>query len=138
MYKKYSNGGGGLSDSSYAHISVPPTRYLSSRLKSLLMRVKLTCIFLSVAFLQISLASKAQQITLPKNNISLAELSKEMNQHRDSEFVYKQDLLKKGTRINVHAQDKPLREVLDARFKNQPFTYEIESDTVIVSPRRET
>lgn len=138
MYKKYSNGGGGLSDSSYAHISAPPTRYLSSRLKSLLMRVKLTCIFLSVAFLQISLASKAQQITLSKNNISLAELFKEIKKQSGYDFVYKQDLLNKGTRINIHAQDKPLREVLDESFKNQPFTYEIESNTVIVSPKRET
>src|SRR5690606_12292726 len=109
MYKKYSNGGRGLSDSSNAHISVPSTRKLASSLKSLLMRVKLTCIFLSVAFLQISLARKAEEITLSKNNINLGELFKEIKKQSGYDFVYKQDLLNKGTRINVHAQDKPLR-----------------------------
>src|SRR5690606_41463878 len=48
------------------------------------------------------------------------------------------DALPICTRINIHAQDKPFREVLDESFKNQPFTYEIESNTVIVSPKRET
>lgn len=137
MYKKYPNGGEGLSGPSDSGISVAPAGRLSPKLKTLLMRVKLTCIFLAVAFLQVSLASKAQQITLSKSNISLAELFKEIKKQSGYDFVYKQDLLNKGTRVDVHVEGKPLREVLDESFKGQPFTYSIESNTVVVLPKTE-
>lgn len=104
-------------------------------LKSLLMRVKLICIFLLLAFLQISFASKAQYITLAKNNISLAELFKEIKRQSGYDFVYPYDLLSKGKTVNINVKNKPLREVLEESFKNQPFTYEVESNTVIVSPK---
>lgn len=102
------------------------------------MRVKLTCGFLLIAFLQISFASKAQHITLTKSNISLTELFREIKKQSGYDFVYKHDLLNKGNRVNIDVKNRSLREVLDESFKNQPFSYSIESNTVIVLPKEKT
>src|SRR5690606_40197545 len=83
----------------------------------------------------ISFASKAQHITLAKNNITIAELFKEIKRQSGYDFVYPYDLLSKGKAVNINVKNKPLREVLDESFKNQPFTYQMESNTVIVSPK---
>ncbi len=101
------------------------------------MRVKLTCFFLLIVFLQISFASRAQYITLMKSNISLQELFKEIKKQTGYDFVYKYDLVTKGKKVNINAIRKSLKEVLDESFVNQPFSYSIESNTVIVFPKDE-
>ncbi len=135
MYKNYAKCEGKL-------VSTCDNKFLTDRisfpcqdLKSLLMRVKLTCILLLLAFLQISFAAKAQYITLAKSNISLSELFKEIKKQSGYDFVYKHDLLSKGKKVSIDVKNKPLREVLEESFSDQPFTYLIESRTVIVSPK---
>jgi len=135
MYKNYANRKGRQSLLSAARMFVYSMANPFLDLKPLIMRVKLICIFLSVAFLQISFAAKAQYITLSKNNISLTELFKEIKRQSGYDFVYKHDLLSKGKRISIAVQNKPLREVLDQSFKDQPFNYTIESKTVVVFPK---
>ncbi|MFD1630278.1 TonB-dependent receptor [Pseudopedobacter beijingensis] len=99
------------------------------------MRVKLTCAFIVIAFLQLSFASNAQNITLTKKNISLTELFKEIKKQSGYDFVYKHDLLIKGKSISIDVKNRPLKEVLDQSFENQPFSYSIESKTVVVLPK---
>lgn len=99
------------------------------------MRVKLTCVFFLIAFLQLSFASNAQQITLIKSNITLTELFKEIKQQTGYDFVYQHDLLVQGKRISVNVNNEPLGKVLKQSFENQPFTYSIENNTVVVFPK---
>lgn len=99
------------------------------------MRVKLACLFLVIAFLQVSFASNAQNITLTKKNISLIELFREIKRQTGYDFVYNHDLLLKGSKVHIDVKNGQLKDVLDASFKNQPFAYAIESGTVVVSPK---
>lgn len=99
------------------------------------MRVKLACLFLVIAFLQVSFASNAQNITLTKKNISLIELFREIKRQTGYDFVYNHDRLLKGSNVHIDVQNGQLKDVLDASFKNQPFAYSIESNTVIVTPK---
>lgn len=137
MYKKYAKREGWLLTMLPGSLYRFRPRNRPQNLKSIIMRAKLTCIFLLIAFLQISFASNAQNITLSKNNISLAQLFIEIKKQSGYDFVYRQDLLNKGRRINIDVRNKPVKDVLDASFRDQPFGYSIESNTVIVFPKEE-
>uniref|UniRef100_UPI00334210FB STN domain-containing protein n=1 Tax=Pseudopedobacter sp. TaxID=1936787 RepID=UPI00334210FB len=135
MYKNYAKNGGWHTALLISQLFKSRIAYPSQNLKRLLMRVKLTCAFIVIAFLQLSFASNAQNITLTKKNISLTELFKEIKKQSGYDFVYKHDLLIKGKSISIDVKNRPLKEVLDQSFENQPFSYSIESKTVVVLPK---
>ncbi len=135
MYKNYAKDDGWHTALLISQLFKSRIVYPSQNLKRLLMRVKLTCVFIVIAFLQLSFASNAQNITLTKKNISLSELFKEIKKQSGYDFVYKHDLLIKGKSISIDVKNKSLKEVLDQSFENQPFSYSIESKTVVVLPK---
>ena len=104
--------------------------------KKWFMRINLTSMLLIGVFLQVSFATTAQNITLSKKNASLADVFKEIKRQSGYDFVYKYELLKTGKNISIDVKNMPLRDVLDKSFKNQPFTYSIENNTVVVLPAR--
>src|SRR5699024_44705 len=77
----------------------------------------------------------AQDVTLIKKNASLEKIFEDLYQQTGYQFVYSYDLMKKAKKVNVNAKDKPLKEVLENCFKNQPFTYKIRGNAVVVKKR---
>ncbi|TCC91137.1 SusC/RagA family TonB-linked outer membrane protein [Pedobacter hiemivivus] len=96
--------------------------------------MNLTLIALIVVFLQVSQASKAQNITMSKKNVSLITVFKEIKKQSGYDFVYKYQMLKTGSPVSIDVRNRPLNEVLKKCFENQPFGYSIENKTVIIVP----
>jgi TonB-linked SusC/RagA family outer membrane protein len=137
MYKIYAKNGEFAKTDTSPHSFPQAVRlyvYKHPEFKKWLMRIHVTFILLIAAFLQISLASNAQNISLVKKDISLTELFKEIKKQSGYDFVYTHDLLGKGTSVDIDVKNQPLKKVLDKSFENQPFTYSIENKTVVVSP----
>lgn len=136
MYKFYAKNGYCITSSAIYPLS--EKRWLTfiknPDFKKWLMRIKLTCIFLMAFFLQISLASRGQQVSMMKKKASLTEIFKEIKKQTGYDFVYKYELLKKGKSIDIDVKNRPLKEVLNKCFEEQPFTYSIENKTVIIVP----
>lgn len=137
MYKFYNKID--CSTDSYAENSQSIKNYLTGIIhhpdfKKWLMRINITCFLLIATFLQVSLASNAQNISLSRKGITLSQVFKEIKKQSGYDFVYKYDLLKKGTSIDIDVKDQPLRTVLEECFENQPFTFSIENKTVVVVP----
>src|SRR5690606_11291154 len=104
MYKIYAkNGRFAKADTSPHSFQKALRLYLfkDPKFKKWLMRIHVTFILLIAAFLQISLASNAQNISLAKKNISLTELFKEIKKQSGYDFVYTHDLLGKGNTIDI-------------------------------------
>src|SRR5699024_3836592 len=97
--------------------------------------MKLVVLLLTVTCLQVSAASYAQDVTLIKKNASLEKIFEDLYQQTGYQFVYSYDLMKKAKKVNVNAKDKPLKEVLENCFQNQPFTYKIRGNAVVVKKR---
>jgi len=102
--------------------------------KKWLMRTYFICIFLTLAFLQVSRAANAQNISMSKKGASLSEVLKEIKKQSGYDFVYTQKVLNQAKSIDIEVKNKSLREVLKKCFEGQPFTYSIESKTVIIIP----
>ncbi|RZM20218.1 MAG: SusC/RagA family TonB-linked outer membrane protein, partial [Pedobacter sp.] len=101
-----------------------------------LMRVNLTCVILLLAFLQIATAAKAQRISLSKKNASLTEVFKEIRKQSGYDFVYPKDLLKQAKKVSLTVSNVSLDDVLVKCFEGQPFTYKVESKTIVVSEKK--
>jgi len=100
--------------------------------KRTIMRINLTCIVLLISLLQVSASTFAQKINLSRNNITLQQLFQEIKGQSGYDFLYEPNELKIAKRVNVNASNTDLKVLLDDVFANQPLTYAIDQNTIVV------
>lgn len=102
----------------------------------LFMRLQLTIIgFLLVVSQAIALPGFAQRFTLSKKNASLEEVFAEMRKQSGYDFIVDGQLLRKGHPVDVHLVDVTVTEALDKLLSDQPLTYTIHDNTVVIKAR---
>ncbi|WP_316846638.1 TonB-dependent receptor [Pedobacter psychrodurus] len=99
--------------------------------------MKLTVIFLITAFLPVKAAVNAQMLTIQENNISLGKLFTEIHKQTGYSFVYTEEMLAESKNINVKFKNTPLKKVLAFVFSNQPLTYVIKDEVIVVKRKNE-
>ena len=102
--------------------------------KSLLI-MKLIIILLTASFLQVSAASYAQKISITVKDASLKDVFKKLRKQSGYNFLYDSDVLNDAGPVNLSVKDASLEQALSACFANQPFSYVISQNTVIIRPR---
>lgn len=91
-----------------------------------------------VSVLQVSAAtSYAQKISLNKSNASLAATLKEIHKQSGFSVLYNAKMLKKAVPVNVNLQNVDIEDALKECFLNQPFSYVINNNTIVVTPKIE-
>ncbi|RFP64656.1 SusC/RagA family TonB-linked outer membrane protein [Hymenobacter lapidiphilus] len=96
-----------------------------------------TVLFSLAACLQVHALAYSQNINLEVRNAPLSEVFKEINRQSRYLFIYNEELLRKARPVTVSARQQPLEQVLAACFANQPLTYVITDNTIVVKPREE-
>lgn len=86
-------------------------------------------------FLALSLAVRAQDITLKATDRPAAEVFRSIMQQTDRNFVYPSELLK-DMRITVNARNKPLKKVLDEIFRDTDIEYRIKGKNVVLKKKK--
>ncbi|HEY1060514.1 MAG TPA: SusC/RagA family TonB-linked outer membrane protein [Daejeonella sp.] len=94
--------------------------------------MKLTIVFLTTTFLQISLAGYGQKITLSEKNASIEQIFRQIRSQTGYDILCDADLIKEAQPIDIQVKDASLVEALEKCLKGQPFTYTIKNNTVIV------
>ncbi|OFX79986.1 MAG: hypothetical protein A2X20_00140 [Bacteroidetes bacterium GWE2_40_15] len=94
--------------------------------------MKLTFLFMTLAFLQVQAKSYSQQITLSGQNANLEDIFVEIMKQTNSHFVYSAEMLMAAKPVTVDLSNATLEEALEQCFLDQPLTYIIENNTVIV------
>ncbi|WP_242921206.1 TonB-dependent receptor [Pontibacter liquoris] len=94
--------------------------------------MKLTCILLFTALLQVSASGYAQKITLSERQAPLEKVLKEIRRQSGYDLFYNAKLLKQALPVSVQVQNASLEEALSASFKGQPLAFTIDSRTVVV------
>lgn len=98
--------------------------------------MKLTILLLFVAFLHVNAGSFAQKnITLNEKNASLQKVLKAIKSQSGYNVFFIQSDLKKANMVSIDIKDMPLTEALNQCFKNQPLTYSIQANTIVVKER---
>lgn len=110
--------------------------WASPRMGSIfLLRMKFTIILLLTAIVQVNASSYAQTINLKVKNADIEQVFKSLRKQSNYNFYYENDMISKANPITLSAVDEPFLSVLEKCFKNQPFTYVINNNTVVVRKR---
>ena len=111
--------------------------YGASRIKNkILLSMKLTILLLFIAILHVNAGSFAQKnITLSEKNASLQKVLKAIKNQSGYNVFFIQSDLKKANTVSIDVKDMPLAEALNQCFKNQPLTYSIQANTIVVKER---
>jgi TonB-linked SusC/RagA family outer membrane protein len=99
----------------------------------LFLRMKLTVILLIIGCLQINAKSFSQNISLKGKDMPLENVLAEIGKQSGYSFFYKSNELKQAKPVTVDFKDLNFQKALAESFKNQPFNYSIENNTIIVN-----
>jgi TonB-linked SusC/RagA family outer membrane protein len=87
------------------------------------------------ACLQVHALAYAQNINLEVRNAPLSQVFKEINRQSRYLFIYNEEVLRQAHPVTISARQQSLEQVLAACFANQPLTYVITDQTIVVKPR---
>ena len=97
--------------------------------------MKLSTILILVAFLQVNAKGFSQNVTLNEKKSNLDKVFNEIRKQTGYDFLYNTRLLRNTVPVTVNAVNSSLEDVLDQVFKNQPITYTITENTIILKRR---
>src|SRR5690606_22060834 len=95
--------------------------------------MKLTGILLLVFSMHLSASSLAQNVTLSIHNSSLKHVFEQLHKQTGYYFIYSEDIINSAIPISLELKDVPLKASLNEIFKNQPLTYKVKENTIIIN-----
>jgi hypothetical protein len=106
------------------------------QLKRLLSPLKLVSLFLIFASLQANGQGNAKTITLSEKNAPLEKLFRSIWKQTGQQFIYTDEMLKGTKKVNIEVKNASLQEVLSICFDNQPLTYSIQDNAIVVKQKK--
>ena len=103
-----------------------------------LLIMKLTLILMVAALLQVRAASYAQKISIEKKDAQLADVLNEIREQSGYSFLYNTQMLQQARPVTFSVKNATITQTLDKVFAKQPFSYVINQNTVIVTPKPES
>ena len=97
--------------------------------------MQFSALFIFIACLQVSANGYAQKISISEKNASIQKVFKEIEKQSEYQFFYNERLLQGAKKVNIKLVNASLEDVLEACFKNQPLTFAIIQNTVIVKAK---
>lgn len=97
--------------------------------------MKLTLLFLTSALFAIARDGVSQSVTLSVKNASPEKIISAVKEQTRFVFIYDKEILKDARNVDVVVKDMPVREFLTMAFSNQPFTWSIVNQTVVLEKR---
>jgi TonB-linked SusC/RagA family outer membrane protein len=106
----------------------------SGYVKKFLLIMKLTTLLLFLAFMQASGAVFSQSITLKGKEVTLKQVFVEINKQTGYNVFWSSKSIKNMPKLDLDFENTPLNDALQFCLKNLPFTYAIDSKSVIIKP----
>lgn len=97
--------------------------------------MKLTVFLWVVAIMQVSAYSFAQKVSLNVKNESLDEVLTDISKQSGCNFIYNAMMLKSARTVTLSITDASLSLALQECFKDQPLTYVLDGNTVVIQKK---
>jgi TonB-linked SusC/RagA family outer membrane protein len=104
----------------------------------ILLAMKLTAVFIFAALLNVSAKTYSQNISIHQNNISVEKILKLIKKQSGYNYFYDEDAVAKTSKVNIDVNNATIEEALNLCFKNQPLTYRIFQQTIVVKAKDES
>lgn len=88
--------------------------------------------------LQVTASVYSQRISLTANNTPLREVLQTVRKQSGYSFFVESDNLRDSKPVNLYLMENSVPEALDKIFENQPFTYTIENNVIVVTRKQRT
>lgn len=115
----------------------PPLVHLKGLSPKLILTMKLTILLLLVAVMQVSAKVVAQTITYTNKNASLESVFNEITKQTGYQVLYNSYLVRNTEKISLHLNQTPLKQALDIVVKNQPISYSIVGNIIVIRNKGE-
>ncbi|MEN5232892.1 SusC/RagA family TonB-linked outer membrane protein [Sphingobacterium faecium] len=94
--------------------------------------MKITTFLIFLGCLHASANTYGQKVSLSEINISLAKVFSLLKKQTGYDFLYGPNLNTTSTKVNIEAKNQELTTVLEHLFDDQPFSYTISDNTVVI------
>lgn len=122
--------------SSHAAFATRADRPLTFRLRTkTIVVMKLTLLLLISALCAMAGEGVSQSVTLSVKNASPEKIISVVREQTRFVFIYDKEILKNARKIDVTVKKMPVRDFLTMAFNNQPFTWSIVNQTVVLEKR---
>ncbi|RZS75239.1 TonB-linked SusC/RagA family outer membrane protein [Pseudobacter ginsenosidimutans] len=114
----------------------PSVQWGRRRLSKIFLVMKLTALFLTIAFVHAFAGTKAQQITISGKDFTYVQVFAAIKKQTGYVVAATPDLFAGNRKISLTVKDLPLKEFLDIILKDQPFMYDIDGKTIFISRKK--
>ncbi|WP_448698165.1 SusC/RagA family TonB-linked outer membrane protein [Mucilaginibacter sp. AW1-3] len=97
--------------------------------------MKLTVFLLTITLLQVSAAGFSQKISLKEKNVTIDKVLTQIQDQSGYEFFYNASALKQAGTVDINIKDATVQAVLDELFKNKPYTYSVDQNTITIKEK---
>lgn len=97
--------------------------------------MKITAVILLAACLSAAATGKAQKVSLTLRDAPLEKALKEIKRQTGLDLLYTVDVLQYARPVTIELRNADLRQALDQCFKEQPLTYTIVENVIVVKLR---
>ncbi len=97
--------------------------------------MKLTAFLLLIACLQVSARSEGQTVSLSVKNASLKEVFREIQKQTGLNIMVNEKIIARAGRVSLDVNNMPVREVLSLCLKNEPLSFSIVDNAIIVKSK---
>src|SRR5882757_6526873 len=102
------------------------------RLSKFLLAMKLAAILIMATLVQVSAKGYTQNITLHEKDISIKKVLVLIEKQSGYHFLYDNLDLPKNEKISIAVNNATIEDVLNLCIKNQPITYKIIQQTIVL------
>jgi TonB-linked SusC/RagA family outer membrane protein len=105
------------------------------KLTFILRVMKLSALILMIACVQVSANGFSQKVTISVKNAPLIKVFESITNQTGFRFFYNQDQLQKSHPVSMQVKDATLEDALSICFKEQPFSFSIVNNVVVVKEK---
>lgn len=111
----------------------PGSRFMSSEILKIM---RLAIYLILASCLQIHAKGFSQKVTFSGRNVSLTHVLNTIKEQTGYLFWYDARLIENAHLVNVSLKDASIDEAMYVCLKDQPITYKIEDNTIVLSPKK--
>ena len=113
--------------------TINPLRHSDSRLKQIMLVMKLTIALITLFCIHLHAATFGQNITITDKNVKLEKVLNQIEKQSGYTFWYQTDVVKQSYKVSLDVKALTLDKTLELCFKDLPINYKIVQKTIVLT-----